>query len=354
MNDVTTIGIDIAKNVFQIYGAGGSGNRVLSRRLSRKQFLSYMEKQPRCLVGMEACGSAHYWGRALRELGFEVKLMAPQFVKPYVKGNKTDSKDAQAICEAVGRASMRFVPLKSESQQSQNFRHRLRSRLVGARTALTNQLRGFLYEFGLVFAKGQASLHKRLPEILEDGENGLPRDTRELLSQMYEELCALDERIARQTQTIERQANESLMSRLLQTIPGIGALTSSALSASIGDATAFGKGREVSAWLGLTPKVVASGERIHLGRITKRGDRYLRMLLIHGARAVLRVAHRKTDAYHRWVVKLSERVGRHKAIVAIANKNARIAWAVLTQQQPFQTDKACAAVGSGDTAVLCG
>jgi transposase len=341
--NITTIGIDLAKSVFQVHGVDEQGKVVLKKQLKRTQMLPFFANLPPCLIGMEACGGAHFWARKLEQLGHTVKLMAPQFVKPYVKTNKHDAADAEAICEAVSRPSMRFVPLKSGDQQAVLSVHRARQSFVKARTAQANQIRGLLAEFGLVIPQGIGSIVRRLPEILEDGENDLPGTFRHLLQRLGEHLKELDRQVAELDLQIQRWHQETTASRKLAEIPGIGPLTASALVASIGDATSFENGRQLAAWLGLVPRQHSSGGRQTLLGISKRGDGYLRMLLIHGARAVIWAAERRLDPADSWLKRLVGRRNKNVAAVALANKNARIVWALLAHDRAFQADYAHAA-----------
>lgn len=263
--------------------------------------------------------------------------MSPQFVKPYVKSNKNDYLDAEAICEAVTRPNMRFVPIKSVEQQALQQLHRARSQAVAQRTAQANQIRGFLLEYGVVVPQGMGLLRRRLPELLEDAENGLPGEVRALLAALGEELRHLDQRVQGFDRQIERQSQQQAACRQLQTIPGIGPLIATALVAAVGNATVFKNGREMAAWLGLVPKQHSTGGRNVLLGISKRGDVYLRTLLIHGARAALRFAEKRTDRHSQWMARLLQRRGKNVAAVAVANKNVRIAWALLTQGTTFQT-----------------
>jgi transposase len=307
------------------------------------QVLPFFANLPPCLIGMEACGSAHYWARKLQGLGHTVKLMAPQFVKPYVKTNKNDAADAEAICEAVTRPTMRFVPLKTGEQQAVLALHRARQGFVKARTAQANPIRGLLAEYGVTIPPGISHLATRLSEILEDGENELPGVFRRLIDRLGAHLKALD----RQVQELEVQiqaghrANDA--SRKLAQVPGIGPITASALVASIGDAKSFANGRQLAAWLGLVPRQHSSGGKQTLLGISKRGDSYLRTLLIHGARAVIRGAERKGDPAGRWLAGVMGRRHTNVATVALANKNARIVWALLAHDRAYAADYAPAA-----------
>jgi transposase len=284
---------------------------------------------------MEACGSAHYWASKLEGYGHTVKLMAPQFVKPYVKTNKNDAADAEAICEAVGRPTMRFVPIKNGEQQAVLSLHRARQGFVKARTAQANQIRGLLSEYGIVIPQGIGYIAKRLPEILEDVENDLPGVFRQLLARLGEHLKELDRQVGELEMQIQCWHRENDASRKLAQIPGIGPITASALVASISDAKCFENGRQLAAWLGLVPHQHSSGGKQKLMGISKRGDTYLRTLLIHGARAVIRVAERKIGQGESWLARLMGRRNKNVAAVALANKNARIVWALLAHGRDY-------------------
>ena len=297
--------------------------------------LTYFQKLAPCLIGMEACGSAHYWARELEKMGHTVKLMAPQFVKPYVKSNKNDANDAEAICEAVARPTMRFVAIKTIEQQDIQAVHRIRSELVQQRTAKGNQIRGLLSEYGLVMGQRIEVLRKALPLLLEDAENGLTIDFRTLLEGLQQDLITLDERVDEMDKKIRLLASSNEDAKRLQQIPGIGPITATALICAIGDGKQFKRGRDLAAWLGLTPRQHSSGGKDRLLGISKRGDAYLRTLLIHGARSVLRVAGNKEDPRSRWIQSLCGRRNKNIAAVALANKNARIVWALLTKKTDF-------------------
>ncbi len=332
----TTIGIDLAKSVLQVHGVDARGNAVIKKQLKRDQVLPFFGNLVACRIGMEACGSAHYWARKLEKLGHSVKLMAPQFVKPYVKTNKNDAADAEAICEAVSRPNMRFVPIKNGEQQAVLALHRARQGFVTARTAQANQIRGLLSEYGIVIPQGLGHVSKRLPEILEDGENDLPGVFRQLLQRLGDHLRELHRQVGElelQIQIWHRQHDASC--RLAQ-IPGIGPLTASALVASVGDAKSFANGRQLAAWLGLVPRQHSSGGKSVLLGISKRGDSYLRMLLVHGARAVIRVAEKKPGYADSWLARLIGRRHPNIAAVALANKNARIVWELLKHERDYR------------------
>jgi transposase len=336
---VTTIGIDLAKNVFQIHGVNESGKEVLRKKIDRAKMVGFFLKLQPCLIGMEACGSAHYWARKLIAMGHTVKLMAPQFVKPYVKTNKNDASDAEAICEAVTRPNMRFVPIKTDDQQAVLSLHRARQGFVKARTAQVNQIRGLLSEFGFIMPQGITNVTKRLPEIKENCD--LPGCFRELLQRLYDHLKELDKQVNDLETKIQQWHRGSDASKKLAEIPGIGPITASALIATIGDATNFKNGRQLAAWLGLVPKQHSSGGKSVLLGISKRGDSYLRTLLIHGARAVIQFAENKPAT--NWINKMLLRRNKNIVAVALANKNARIVWALLTHdERKFRADYASA------------
>ncbi|MDP1689712.1 MAG: IS110 family transposase, partial [bacterium] len=314
------------------------GKAVLRKQLKRKDVVKFFANLEPCLIGMEACGSAHYWARKLSEMGHTVRLMAPQFVKPYVKTNKSDRNDAEAICEAVGRPNMRFVPMKTAEMQAVLGLHRARQGFVKARTAQANQIRGLLAEFGIVIPKGIGHIAKRLPEILEDGENALPGIMRQLVRELGEQLKAVDKQVGEMEGQIKLWHRENEQSHKLEAIAGIGPITASAFVASVGDAKSFKNARQVPAWLGMVPRQDGTGGKTTLGRISKRGDVYLRTMLIHGARSVIAQLERKPDQADEWLKKLLARRNKNVAAVALAAKNARIAWALLAHERSYQCD----------------
>lgn len=333
---VTTVGLDLAKNIFQLHGADEKGKTVLKKKLTRNKLRPFFANLEPCLVGMEATGSANYWARELKTLGHTVKLMAPQFVKPYRKNCKNDANDAAAICEAVGRPSMHFIEPKTIEQQDIQSVHRIRGRLIADRTARANQLRGLLSEYGIIIPKGIARLRKAMPLILEDADNGLTPMARELFLDLYLDLGDLDEKVSRMDQKIKQIFNASPVCQRLAKVEGIGPVTATAVVAAAGTGKGFRNGRQMAAWMGLVPRQHSSGERQLLLGITKRGDRYLRTLLIHGARAAVRAAANKDDNRSRWINALSERRNKNIAAVALANKNARILWAMLVTQEEYR------------------
>mgnify|MGYP003394199992 FL=1 len=327
--NIKRVGIDLAKQVFQVHGVDNHDKAVLRKQLKRGQFLSFFAELPPCLIGLEACGGAHHWARELQKLGHNVKLMAPQFVKPYVKSNKNDANDAEAICEAVGRPTMRFVPIKTTAQQDLQAIHRIRSELLRQRTAKANQIRGLLTEYGLVVGKQVATLRRALPELLEDAENGLSFDFRALLEDLRQDLIRLDKRVAEMDKKVHALAHSEIAAIRLQGIPGIGPVIATALLCAVGDGKQFKRGRDMAAWLGLTPRQHSSGGKDRLLGMSKRGDTYLRTLLIQGAKSALNVIGNKTDPRSLWLKTLCCRRHKNIAVVALANKNARIAWALL-------------------------
>lgn len=324
MNKVTALGIDLAKNVFELHGVDERGVCILRRQLRRAQVLKFFAQVPSCLVGMEACGGSHYWGRQIGALGHQVKMMPPQYVKPFVRGQKTDRNDAQAICTAALQAQMPQVAVKSEEQQALLAVHRLRELLQKQRKQLGNQLRALLGEFGYVLPLGLAALRQGLPRLIEQ----LPQILQAALREGYERLLELDRQERVHTRRLEQLAQaDALCSRLMQE-RGLGPLSASAFVATIGDPARYRNGRQLAASLGIVPRQHSSGGKVLLLGISKRGDRYLRTLLIHGARAVLRHVAGKTDPLSRWLQQLIARRGMNRAAVALANKNARRLWAI--------------------------
>ena len=334
--DITTIGFDLAKTVFQVHGADGEGRVVLRRKLRRGKVLAFFAGLPSCLVGMEACASAHYWARKLQALGHKVRLIPPQYVRPFVKTNKNDAADAEAICEAVTRPTMRFAPAKSAEQQSVLMLHRARELLVRQRTMVINALRGHCAEFGLIVAQG-ASRMEELVAIIEDpGDERLPPLAREALGSLVEQLCSAQARIKQLEATLMAWHRSNQASRRLATIPGVGVITATALVATIGDGAQFRSGRQLSAWLGLVPRQHSSGGKDRLGRISKRGDGYIRRLLVHGARSVLRWQRAKPGTRPGWSDQLLARRPTNVVLVAMANKTARVAWALLRYERIYR------------------
>jgi transposase len=333
---ITTLGIDVAKNVFQLHGVDARGRAVVSRRVKRSQLMDTVASLPPCVIGMEACGSAHHWGRTFEQLGHTVKLMHPKYVKPYVKTNKNDGRDAEAICEATSRPTMRFVSIKTVEQADLQAVHRTRSLFVKHRTAVINQIRGLLAEYGLVIGQSPQKVRPALVRFLDDAESGLTAFARDTFAELYEHLQELDSRIERVTHRVERVYRAHPVCQKLAAVPGIGPLTATALVATVGRPQAFHNGRHLAAWLGLVPRQYSSGGKERLGGISKRGSRYVRTLLIHGARAVVQRAERRTDTQGRWLWALKCRKGTNVAAAALANKNARVVWALLARDDVYR------------------
>ena len=333
--EVSTIGLDIAKSVFQVYGVDGSGATVMRRQLRRRQLLGFFAKQPPCLVGMEACATAHHWAREIGALGHEVRLMPPHYVKPYVKRNKNDAADAEAICEAVTRPTMRFVAVKSTEQQGVLMLHRTRELMVRQRTMLVNAIRAHMAEFGIVARVGLPQVKALLAVIADEEDGRLPPLARTCLAGLAAQLMSLEREIAAAERRIHawHRANEA--SRRLETIPGIGPITASALAASIADPSVFKNGRELAAWIGLVPRQSSTGGKERMGRISKQGDHYLRWLLVAGSMTVIRHAKRRGTA-NPWLAELIAGKPTKVAAVALANKMARMAWALLSHGGTYQ------------------
>lgn len=335
MKNITTLGIDLAKSVFQLHGSDNRGKRIVSKRLSRKKLPEYIATLKPCLIGIEACGGANYWARKFIAMGHTVKIMSPQFVKPYVKSNKNDRNDAAAIAEAVSRPEMKFVPMKTVEQQDALLTHRARELAVKQRTAQSNQIRGFLAEYGIVVAKGLKQI-RELPKILENKQDKLTYKAKLIFAKLHENFNEVEQHINEfETQIKEHTKNDTRCQELMK-IEGIGPITASAAVATIGDATVFKRGREVSAWLGIVPRQHSSGNKTRLLGISKRGDSYLRKLLIHGARSVVKVCEKKADQRSQWVADKKHRCGVNKASVALANKNTRIIWAILSTGECYR------------------
>jgi len=338
--EITTVGRDVAKQVFQGHGVDTRGQIVVRKQLRRKEVVEYFTKLPSCEIGMEAGSSSHYWARRLSGLGHRVKLMAPQFVRPYVKTNKSDARDAEAICEAVTRPTMRFVPIKTAEQQAILALHRARQGFVKARTAQANQLRSLRAAFGMVLPQGIHVLLREVPAMVSDEENGWLASVRDLFTRLLAHVKDLDRQVSELEHQILHWHQGKERSRKLEKVPGIGPLTASALVATIGDATAFPHGRQLAAWLGLVPRQHSTGGKPRLHGISKRGDVSLRTLLIHGARSVLRFAARHADPTTKWLQGLQARRNANIAAVALANKQARIVWALWAHDREYQADYA--------------
>ena len=298
---LAVLGIDLAKLSFQLHGVDDKGNTVLKKKLNRNKLCDFIARLPPCIIGLEACGGAHYWTRVFKQFGHTVKIIAPQFVKPFVKSNKNDSVDAEAICEAIQRPSMRFVPVKSIEQQDIQSLHRIRSQIVARRTAQANQIRGLLMEYGVIIPKGISYIRKEIPMILEDAENELSFLFRELLSGLYDEMVHMDNRVKIIERKLETICNQNEDCQRLLSIPGVGLLSATAMIAAIGNINVFKNGRELAAWLGLVPRQHSTGGKPTLLGISKRGDTYLRTLLIHGGRTVVRVSEKYQDKRNKWI-----------------------------------------------------
>ena len=337
---LSRVGVDLAKNVYQLHGVDRSGKTLWRRRLKRHQWFKVLldKAEPGCVIGMEACAGAHHWARQLQSRGYAVKLIPPQFVKPYVKSNKNDAKDAEAICEAMSRPNMRFVTVKSVEQQDIQATHRIRAELITQRTAKANQIRGLVAEYGLVAPMHLRSLRAAIPCWLEDAENGLSGDFRGLLQGVWKDLRALDDRVGEMDQLIKRLAANNENCMRLQQLRGVGPMISTAMVATVGDARQYHQGRQMAAAIGITPKQHSSGGKDRLLGISKRGDVYLRTLMIHGARAVVTRAKHKDDRLSRWVTGIATRRHPNVAAVALANKTARMAWAMLRNETDYDPD----------------
>ena len=337
---LSRVGVDLAKNVYQLHGVDRSGNTVWKRRLKRHHWLKALldKTEPDCEIGMEACAGAHHWGRELQSRGYRVRLIPPQFVKPYVKSNKNDARDAEAICEAMSRPNMRFVTVKTVEQQNIQATHRIRAELITQRTAKANQIRGLVSEYGLVAPKQLSSLRAAIPCWLEDAENGLTDAFRRLLHGVWDDLLMLGDRVAEMDKLIKQLAENHEACVRLQQLRGVGPMISTALIATVGDARQYRKSRQMAAAIGITPKQHSSGDRDRLLGISKRGDIYLRTLMIHGARSAVAAAKHKDDRLSRWVTGIATKRHPNVAAVALANKTARMAWAMLRHETDYDPD----------------
>jgi transposase len=335
---ITTVGLDLAKHIFQVHAVDGSGYVVARKRLRRTEMLSFFAGLSPCLIGMEACATAHHWARELTRLGHTVKLMPPAYVKAYVKRGKTDAADAEAICEAVQRPTMRFVPVKSGEQQSVLMLHRVRALLIRQRTMLVNALRGHLAEFGIIVAQGISRIRELIAILTDESADAvLPPLARRALAPLVDQLIDLQPRIRGLEAELLAWHRQSQESRRLETIPGVGFITATAIAATVPDPSLFRSGREFAAWLGLTPRPNSSGGKERLGRISKMGDGYLRTLLVVGATAVIRYARTKTAADAAWINSLLSKKPVRLVSVALANKMARIAWALLARGEVYRS-----------------
>ena len=334
--EIHTIGIDLAKTVFHLVGLNARGEVVVRKKCSRNQLLRFTSNLRVSLIGMEACGGAHFLGRALREQGHDVRLMPAQYVKPYVKTNKNDYIDAEAIAEAVGRPTMRFVPIKTDDQLDLQSLHRIRERWVTRRTAVINQIRGLLLERGITIRKGRRHVEVSLPAILEDADNKLSGALRMLLAQLQLEMQYLGRQIDESDKIILQIANEIESCRRLIAIPGIGPLTATATIAAIGNGAAFKKGRGFAAWLGVVPGEHSTGGKQKLTGISRRGNKYLRRLFVQGAQTVLLRKEKQSTGLSTWLIDLTSRKRKQVATVAMANKMARMVWAVLSKGETYR------------------
>ena len=339
MKRVHTLGIDLAKNIFQLHAEDRRGNKIFSRKLKREKLLGAIESLDRdddFLIAMEACGGAHHVARILMAKGYHAKLISPKFVKPFVKSNKNDAKDAEAIVEAARRPSMRFVGVKSVEQQDIQAIHRVREGFIKRRTAMANEIRGLLLEYGITVNRGIHNLRKLIPVILGDADNDLTLGFRELVQEMYDELLKCFERVEHYDEKLQVIYKNNEDCKRLSKVDGVGLITATALLAAVGDPKAFRNGREFSAWLGLTPRQCSTGGKTTLLGISKRGDPYLRKNLIHGCRTVVYHAQNKDDKKSRWIKKKLESKGVNKVSVALANKTARAIWAVLARKEEYK------------------
>jgi transposase len=337
MKKVSVLGVDLAKNVFQLHGVDHKGRATLTRRVHREQLLKIIGELAPCLIGIEASTGAFYWQRQFEKLGHTVKIVAPQYVKPFVRRQKNDSNDAEAICTAIQQPNMRFVPKKSLEQQDIQALHRARQRLVNHRTALISQMRGLLLDRGIAMAVSARRARILIPKVLATLGDELTELMREIITSLYAFLLEIDDRIRSFDRKIAEIFKANAVCQRIAKIRGVGPKTATAMIAAIGTGTDFKNGRHLAAWLGLVPRQHSSGERRILMGISKRGSQHLRTLLVHGARAVVRTAVRKTDGLSTWVNELRLRRGYNRATVAVANKNARVIWAVLTSGEPYRT-----------------
>lgn len=337
--NINVLGIDIAKNIFQLHGADKKGKKILKKRIERTQLTEYVANLSQCTIVMESCGGSNYWARVFQRLGHIVKLISPQFVKPFVKTNKNDANDAEAMVEASSRPAMHYVPVKQVEQQDIQSIHRVRSRLVKNRTALINEIRGLNLEYGIAMPQGAAKIKNLLLYVIDDEGNELTASSRELMRELYDELIAIEARIKRMDQKIKYICKKNDSCRRLLSILGIGELTATALIAAIPDANEFKNGRHMAAWLGLVPRQSSSGNKQVLLGISKRGDRYLRTLLIHGARSALSRCKKTESHYGKWLASKRDTLSLNKAAVALANKNARIIWTLLKTGNEFDCNQ---------------
>jgi len=340
MGQITTIGLDTSKRIFHVVCLNQAGRVIERKQLRRSRVLRYFAQRPACLIGLEACGGAHYWARQLQALGHSVRMVPPRDVKALVRGQKNDYHDALAIAEAVQRVQQRFVAIKTEAEHDLQALHRLRRGYIRERTALSNRMRGLLMEYGVVLPKGLATLRRRIPELIEDGDHTLSALLRELLYHALQHLNQLDAQIAHWDRQLKAQVHHDEVAQRLLSIPGFGPVVTSTWRARFGNCHQFARGRDAAAACGLVPRQHTTGGKPRLLGITKQGDKELRTLLIHGARAVVSQAHKKNDPLSQWVCQVQARRGRHKATVALANKMARIAWAITVSEEQYNPHRA--------------
>lgn len=336
MNTIKTLGIDLAKNTFSLVGMNKHGKVVLRKTLSRKKLLPFISQLNPCFIAMEACGGAHYWARECKSLGHQVAIIAAKFIEPFRTGGKNDNNDAEAICEAATRPNIWHVPVKTPEQQAIMTLHRIRQSLIRERTAMINQLRGVLMEFGIIMPKGRYPAQKAITEILEDADNGLPHLARQMINNLWQRIQQANEQILAYDRALTQQVREDTVAQRLMTIPGVGEQIATAISANVPNPKLFKNSRQFCAWLGLVPRQFTTGGKIRLGSITKRGDKYLRMCLIHGARAVMANLRDKQDKVSCWVRELIERRGYLRAAVALAARNARLIWTLMVKNENYK------------------
>lgn len=336
MKLIKTLGIDLAKNTFSLVGMNEHGKVILRKTLSRKKLLPFVAQLNSCLIAMEACSGAHYWTREFKSIGHQVAIIAAKFIEPFRTGGKNDNNDAEAICEAATRPNTWHVPIKTVEQQAVMTLHRIRQGLIRERTAMINQLRGLLSEFGLIMTKGRYALQNEIQDILEDAENGLPPLARKMINNLWQRIKQANEQILEYDRALTQQVREDKVAQRLMTIPGVGEQVATAMSANVPDPRLFKNSRQFCAWLGLVPRQFTTGGKIRLGRITKRGDKYMRMCLIHGARAVMANLRDKQDKVSCWVRELIERRGYLRAAVALAARNARLIWTLMVKQEDYK------------------
>ena len=334
MKDIKVLGIDLAKNVFQLHGTNAKGKCILRKRLSREKLVQFIAQINPCIIGIEACMSSHYWARVFQSMGHTVKIMSPQFVKPYVMSNKNDPNDARGINEAVTRPDMKFVSVKTIEQQDILLLHRARELIMKQRTAQANQIRGLLMEYGVVIPQGICNV-KILLEILENNQEKLTTRSLGIFKQLYEQFKIYNDQMEIYDKQLEQIVEQDSVCKEIMKIEGIGPITATAITATVGDAKTFKNGREMAAWLGLVPKQNSSGNKVRLSGISKRGDSYVRKLLVHGARSVVNNCEKKRDRKNTWIADKKNRRGYNKAAVALANKNARIIWAILAKGERY-------------------